>query len=394
VKLACLLAALAACSPPVRRAPSAGSGSAVVTPRPEVPVDGSVPAEASEEERLAAVQKAMNELHEVAQGCWAAAAVERFDIAGEMSAMIDIGAAGTEAKVTVVSDTVRNPKLAACMTAVLAKYPWAPPLRGQAIQLPFKFRAPDGQNVIDRRLVPWVGQGKVNIATLLDLNNTGNAAVSLVEVAVAPGGSTGVGRQSVRDELWYFLTPAKMRAATPALAAGGAIAEGDVVFVPAGTIREVFSGGAEVRAVLAFVPGGREGTTRAGALPSQDNGVVMGAVFHLPAAAAKSYPRAGGQVKILAEPGTMFGKTQLSASILELPAGTAIPEHVHAKETEVLYVFGGAGTMKVAGLDVPVTATSVVQIPANVKHAFTASAPLRALQIYTPAGPEQRFKTP
>jgi hypothetical protein len=34
----------------------------------------------------------------------------------------------------------------------------------------------------------------------------------------------------------------------------------------------------------------------------------------------------------------------------------------------------------------------VVQIPPNTPHAFTASAAVRAVQVYTPAGPEQRFK--
>jgi quercetin dioxygenase-like cupin family protein len=39
-----------------------------------------------------------------------------------------------------------------------------------------------------------------------------------------------------------------------------------------------------------------------------------------------------------------------------------------------------------------VTPTSVIQIPPNTKHAFAATAAVRALQVYTPAGPEQRFK--
>jgi quercetin dioxygenase-like cupin family protein len=34
----------------------------------------------------------------------------------------------------------------------------------------------------------------------------------------------------------------------------------------------------------------------------------------------------------------------------------------------------------------------VVQIPPNTKHAYAGKAESFALQIYTPAGPEQRFK--
>src|SRR5437763_804663 len=79
---------------------------------------------ASQEEKLAAIQKAMNELAPAVQQCWAAAATERFDIEGELTAQIDI--ADGSATATIVRDTARNPRLAACVTALLGKYPWAP----------------------------------------------------------------------------------------------------------------------------------------------------------------------------------------------------------------------------------------------------------------------------
>jgi quercetin dioxygenase-like cupin family protein len=78
--------------------------------------------------------------------------------------------------------------------------------------------------------------------------------------------------------------------------------------------------------------------------------------------------------------------------VIELPKGVAIPEHVHAGETELLYVMAGAGTMTIRGVPVAVTPTSVIQIPPNTPHAFTATEDVRAFQLYTPAGPEQRFK--
>ena len=97
----------------------------------------------SEDERLAAIQKAMNELRGASQECWAAAATERFDIEGELTFQIAISAGGAQA--SAVHDTARNTRLTTCVGKLLSAYPWAPPLRGQTIQLPFKFRAPDGQ---------------------------------------------------------------------------------------------------------------------------------------------------------------------------------------------------------------------------------------------------------
>jgi quercetin dioxygenase-like cupin family protein len=344
--------------------------------------------EASQEERLAAIQKAMNELDEGVQGCWAAVAAERFDIEGELAAQIDISA--TSAASAVIRDTTKSPKLAACVVALLDHYPWAPPLRGQTIQLPFKFSAPDSQSVIDRRLVPWAGQGKVSVAVLLDERNTANSAASMFELAIAAGGSTGL-RWADRAELWYFLGPGVVTSV-----AGGThtLAAGDMMYAPKGSAREVAATAQDLHAVIVVVPGGAEGTARAGALPTREVTGWMAAPMSpivLPAAAAKTYPRGTGSVTIVAESSTIKDST-LAASLLVFPAGTKVPEHAHDKETELLYVLAGAGTMSIGGVDVAVRETSVVQIPPSTKHAFTATADLRAVQIYTPAGPEQRFK--
>ena len=374
------LAMLAACpspSPdPVRPQPGPGSGSA------RAPGDA---AQASQDEQLAAIQKAMNELDEATQGCWAAAAVERFDIEGELTARIEIGD-GT-AIVGLVQDTTRTPRLASCVIAVLTNYPWAPPLHGQTIQLPFKFRAPDGQNVIDRALVPWNGQAKVSMAVLLDEHNSGNGAASMIEVAISGGGTT-TERSPDRAELWYFLGPASVRgmgAAKPV-----AVAVGDMMYLPKGGAREVLATSGDVHAVLVMVPGGPEGSARAGALPTPPVGAVRSALVGprvLPAAKAKTYgPSAIYLERLLVE------DAPLSASVLSIKAGASVAEHVHAKETELLYILEGSGTMTVKGVAQAITPTSVVQIPPNTRHAFTATSAVRALQIYTPAGPEQRFK--
>lgn len=373
-------------TPPVPAPPGTGTGSATQVQPP--PPDAREP---SQEERLAAIQLAMNQLDEAVQGCWAAsAAAERFDIAGRLKALIEIGS--PTSKATLVEDTVRNPRLATCVVAVLEAYAWAPPLHGQTIQLPFELRAPmDGQNVIDRGLVPWNGQGKVSVAVLLDDANTGNDALSLFELAIQAGGSTGM-RSVERAEVWYFLGPASI----VAVGTQGAqkVGAGDMAYVPKGGAREVKAIAGDVHAVIAMVPGGKEGSGRAGALPTRELGPVgsapIGAVV-FPAAGAKTFGPATIYIEPQALPATYKG-APLAASILSLPAGAKVAEHVHANETEVLYLLEGGGTMTVAGTAIAVTPTSVVQIPQNTKHAFEATSTVRALQIYTPAGPEQRFK--
>ena len=363
---------------PVRPAPS------TALPVDAAPADAPAP---SQDEVLAAIQKAMNELDEGTQGCWAAAAaVERFDIEGDVTARIAISdAPPAAARVELVADTTRSPRLSACVIAVLGGYAWAPPLRGQTIQLPFRFRAPDGQSVIDRQLVPAVGQGAVSVRVLMDDATTGNDAASMLEVAIAAGGTTGL-RQADRAELWYFLTPAMV---TGRSAGVRSVVTGDMMFVDRGHVRTVSAPGGEVRAVVFVVPGGREGTGRAGALsaPTVASAGDRGEPQVLPARAAVT----AGPATLFAEPATT-SSTMLAASILRMPAGATVAEHVHAHETEMLYVLEGAGTLTVAGVALAVTPTSVIQIPPNTRHAFTATAAVRSVQLYTPAGPEQRFK--
>jgi quercetin dioxygenase-like cupin family protein len=346
------------------------------------------PTPASEDERLAAIQKAMNELDEAAQQCWAAAATERFDIEGELALQIDIAAATSQ--VAIVRDTVHNAALVDCVQRLLAHYRWAPPLYGQAIQLPFKFRAPDGQNTIDRELVAWHGQAQISVAVLLDETNSGNDAASMFELAIAAGATTGL-RATERAELWYFLGAGRVswvdRGAhikTP-----HDVAAGDMLYVPRGAAREVASTTGDLHAVIVCVPGGREGAARAGALPTREVTAAAGGPVPvvLPAQAARTY----GAATIYADASTIHDPA-LAASILALPAGGKVPEHVHAGETELLYVLAGGGTMTVAGIELAVGPTSVVQIPSNTRHAFTATSDVRAVQIYTPGGPEQRFK--
>ncbi|HET6582932.1 MAG TPA: cupin domain-containing protein [Nannocystaceae bacterium] len=383
--------ALAACGHPARSPSEPTVGCSPSTPSlcsaEDLRAAGAAPADAhaaSEDEKLAAIQKAMNELDEAAQGCWAMAATERYDIEGQLEVLVDISPTG--AKTQITSDTARDAKLASCVADLLARYRWAPPLYGQTIKLPFSFDAPGGQSVIDRNLVAWNGQGKLSVAVLLDAANTGNSAASMFELAIATGGTTGW-RKAERAELWYFLGDARVSNPDTVKDPTRNVLAGEMMYVPAGGVRAVSAAGKDVHAVVVVVPGGREGSARAGALPTPEAAPSKSLPRIVPAMAAKTY----GPATIFVEPATVKG-APLAASVLALPAGANVPEHVHAHETEMLYVLEGSGTMTIDGQAVAVTPTSVIQIPPNTKHAFTATAAVRALQVYTPPGPEQRFK--
>lgn len=344
---------------------------------------GGDPDEAPEDERIAAVEHAMNELAPVAHQCWAVAATDDLRLAGAVRAVVEIGHGG--ARVVVSVDEPRDPVLTACLVEVLQAYPWASPLVGQTIELPFAFRAPAMQNLIDRRMVAHRAQAGLDVAVLLDERNTGNPAVAVLDVRAEA--SRGVGpRRPPSFELWRLTTAATWSDGPRRTA----VAAGDLLLVPAGASLTLASvDGAPLGATVAIAPGGPMGTARAGALPEALPSQVPTkppAIRHVVAAGARRYALPTGAATIQVE------TAPLAATVLELAAGATVPPHVHARETEVLYVLGGGGTMTVGGVTLAVESTAVIQIPAGVEHSFTAAAATTAFQLYSPPGPEQRFK--
>lgn len=110
------------------------------------------------------------------------------------------------------------------------------------------------------------------------------------------------------------------------------------------------------------------------------------------------YPIAGGTAgaRVLLDESTVPGLKEASMTELIMLPGTVVPEHVHERSAELLYILEGRGMMQLADQLLEVKPGTVVFIPAGVKHSVrldTKVEPLRAIQVYTPGGPEQRFKS-
>jgi mannose-6-phosphate isomerase-like protein (cupin superfamily) len=76
-------------------------------------------------------------------------------------------------------------------------------------------------------------------------------------------------------------------------------------------------------------------------------------------------------------------------------SGTAsVPEHVHAGTWEILCAFEGAGTFTLAARPQRLGARTCVAVPPDTKHSWQPDpgSNLVAVQMYSPPGPEQRFK--
>ena len=122
--------------------------------------------------------------------------------------------------------------------------------------------------------------------------------------------------------------------------------------------------------------------------------------IRLASAATTPVLSAGGghlQVRILLDEDGV-GARHGGLALLAGDTSTRVPEHVHETSAEILWIEDGTGTMTLgagaAARTLRVEPGLAIYVPAGTPHSFTSDGdrPLRAVQVYAPAGPEQRFR--
>lgn len=118
--------------------------------------------------------------------------------------------------------------------------------------------------------------------------------------------------------------------------------------------------------------------------------------LHRHLAEAPVYPIAAGKGSAAIFFSAAAGAPEASLALLSLQPGARVPEHVHEKSVELLYILEGEVEMSVAGEGFRAGAGTALRVPVNTRHgaAVVGKVPLKALQVYGPAGPEQRFVPP
>ena len=81
-------------------------------------------------------------------------------------------------------------------------------------------------------------------------------------------------------------------------------------------------------------------------------------------------------------------------SVLEGDADLVVPSHRHAESAEILLIESGSGVMRVGERAIRVRPGAALYVPPGILHSLEGdgAAPFRAIQVYTPSGPEQRFR--
>ena len=393
----CLFGLLAACG---GGAPATGQSPASAPPPSAQPAEAAEEADAA---AVAAVERAVNQYNAAIHACWAKGAADDLRLEGEVALTATVGERGATERVEVAGDTTGDRVLVDCLVALWAAHRWPPDVFAarDEIRLPrFRFGAPEAQHVVSSAHVPRRPLGAAGpaaastVQVLLHPDNSGNSAAALSLLEMAPGMKVPRHRHAAAELLLIIAGQGRMRA--------GRVAAGDAIYIAAGAPHELENtGSGPLVAVQLYAPAGPErrflGQVDPGTQPAagaEDKGGPAARI----ASAARARRLAildGKATAQIAFDAASAADDAASLVALTFQPGALVPRHVHDGSSEYLFLLEGRGVLVVAGQETPVAAGDAIQIPSGIEHGFRAAAdadPVKAVQFYAPAGPEQRFK--
>jgi quercetin dioxygenase-like cupin family protein len=291
---------------------------------------------------------------------------------GEMLVRVLVGPDQHPAKADVLKDQSSVPTLGPCLTAKLLKWDLTAltAAAGDQVVFPLVFKPEPLAKGQKRNLVPMAAQETQGPNRyLLDDQSLGEAPLATMQIiALKPLESLPAKpSQNAAEEGVLYVLDGSFKVGTETVKAG------DAIWLGAGTARPGLLPLDKKPVKVVELRAHGEGKGQA---------IVHGAD-------AKSYPiPGGGTVKLLLD-GT---GAHLAVDLVEADANADIPAHKHANNDEELYFVAGQSKTTVGKETLATVAGDALRIPAGQLHAVAVTEKLTALQVYAPAGPEQRFK--
>jgi quercetin dioxygenase-like cupin family protein len=332
----------------------------------------SAPAFAADED--AAMGKRVQDLLHAHQsevfGCVAAA---NGSVKGEMLVRVMVGADQHPSKADVLKDQTGLPALGPCLQGKMAKWDLASlkAAAGDQVVFPLVFKPEPLRKGDKRVLVPMAAQETQGPQRfLIDDESIGEAPLASVSMLSLPANqvSQAKARKDDEEEMVLYILDGGFKVGADVLKAG------DALWLGAHTDRPAISPADKKPLKLLEIRAHGEGTGQK---------VIHGADL-------KSYKISGGKAsaKLLLD-GT---GAKLAVEELDADEGAAILAHKHQTQDEELFFISGRTTTTVGKQAYETAAGDALRIPSNTMHAMKVTEPVRAIQIYAPGGPEQRFK--
>jgi quercetin dioxygenase-like cupin family protein len=330
---------------------------------------------ASDDEMGRRVQELLHAHQQEVFGCVAAASASGGAKAeGEMLVRVRVGEGGKAAEADVLKDQSNGGPLGGCLTGKIKSWDLAPlqAAAGDQVVFPLVFKPEKLHKGEKRVLVPMAAQETAGPQRfLVDEETIGEPPLATLDLLTLAGNqSTPLKtRPEDEEELVLYVLDGGFKLGAETLVAG------DVLWLGAHTDRPALQPLDKKPLKLLEVRAHGAGTGQK---------VVHGA-------ALKTYPIAGGgaaTARLLLD-GT---GAKLAVDEIEADVGTSIPSHKHSAQDEELYFLGGRSVTTVGKTAYDTAPGDALRISANTAHTLKVTEKLRAIQVYAPSGPEQRFK--
>jgi quercetin dioxygenase-like cupin family protein len=361
--------------------------------------------------------------------CFEKALADSLDVAGKVELAVDVGAGGHVTKTAAALDEPKSPVLLACLRASAETWTLAGIEPGSTVIVPLAFEGQMAQFTIKAADAPDHGPAAAgakkrpavaspsastpppfSVKLLVDEATMRAQKASLSLLTVAPASRIAMHKHPGSEILYVLKGHARVLSlpGTPP----ERLDEGMAILIPPGTPHVIENMGRQTPVALLdyFTPMGpervyRDPTDPVGraafevmhGAPAPATGAAPPPAGFVVATASKvepiALPGGKGRVRMLLTPETT-GQPSAYLGVLEADPGLEIPRHQHAGSAEILYVVSGAGELTVGSEKIPFGPDEAIHLADNQPHAVTFTGPDKTImiQLYAPAGPEQRFK--
>ncbi len=352
--------------------------------------------------------------------CFERALADTLDVSGKIELSVDVGAAGKITKAEPALDEVKSPVLLACLEASALTWTLVGIDPGSTVVVPLAFEGQAAQFTIKVADAPEHGPPApkrkaggspppappFSVKLLVDEATMHAQKAAVAQLTVAPANRIALHRHPGAELLYVMRGHARVLGA--AGVAPEKLDEGMAIYIPPAMPHAIENMGRQTPALLleVFVPPGPEKVFRD---PKDPAGRAAFEVLHDPKVASPegakfivATPTAGAALPLFGGKGRATplldvahtGDRAVYLGKLEAEPGVEVPRHSHPGAEEIIFVMAGAGELTVGSEKFPFEGPEALYIPAGQPHAvkFTGTDKAEMVQIYAPAGPEDRYK--
>jgi quercetin dioxygenase-like cupin family protein len=354
--------------------------------------------------------------------CFERALADTLDVSGKIELSVDVGAAGKITRAEPALDEVKSPVLLACLEASALTWSLVGIDPGSTVVVPLAFEGQAAQFTIKVADAPDHGPPApkhkaggsappappFSVKLLVDEATMHAQKAAVAQLTVAPANRIALHRHPGAELLYVLRGHARVLGA--AGVAPEKLDEGMAIYIPPSMPHAIENMGRQTAALLleVFVPPGPEKVYRD---PKDPVGRAAFEVIHDPKVAAPdgakfvvATPTAAAALPLFGGKGkatplldaARTGDRAVYLGKLEAEPGVEVPRHTHPGAEEIIFVAAGTGELTVGSEKFPFEGPEALYIPAGQPHAvkFTGTDKAELVQIYAPAGPEDRYKDP